>query len=182
MVDLFIQDNLKSGLAQSLAELESFRLASVDKKDPILVFDLLNNFKPYIAADGKILPQNGIYVHEYDAAVDATAVGTVAFRGPQIPAGSKVLGQYLVVETAAAGATTLGIGTAGGTGSTQTADIYAQAAVGTAYTTGTKATIPQLDDQSTYIDITAGFVPTLNIVGGAVTTGKIRLFTLVEVD
>ena len=181
MVDLFIQDNLKSGLAQSLAELESFRLASVDKKDPILVFDLVNNFKPYIAADGKILPQDGIYVHEYDAAVDDTAVGTATFRGPQIPA-SRILGQYLIVEEAATGATTLGIGTADGTGSTETANIYAQAAVGSAYTTGVKATIPQLDDQSTYIKTVAGFVPTLNIVGGAVTAGKIRLFTLAEVN
>ena len=181
MVDLFIQDNLKSGLAQSLAELESFRLASVDRKDPILVFDLLNNFKTYIAADGKIIPSDDYYVHEYDAAVDATAVGTVPFRGPQIPAGAEIIGQSLIVETAATGATTLGIGTADGTGSTQTADIYAQAAVGAAYTAGKKATIPTIEDESTYIDVAAGFIPTLNIVGGAVTAGKIRLFTKVKV-
>lgn len=178
----FIHDNIKGALPQSLTDIESLRLATVGKKDPTEVYDLLNNLKRYAVADGKIVPNNGTYLHEYDAAVDATAIGTVPFRGPQIPAGSRVLGQYLVIETAAAGATTLGIGTADGTGSTQTDDIYPQAAVGVAYTASpkVKATTPQFDDQTTYIDISAGFVPTLNIVGGALTAGKIRLFTTVE--
>ena len=182
MSDLFFNDNVKIGLAQSLADIDSYKLGTTDKAVPTLICDIANGGKLYSANDNKVLPLDGVYVHEYDAAVDDTAIGTATLRGAEIPGGVTVVGQFIKVETAVTGATTVGIGTADGTGSTETADIYAQAAVGSAYTTGTKATIPQLDDQTSYINITEGFKPTATIVGGAVTAGKFRVYTKVIVD
>lgn len=179
MSDLFFNDNVKVGLAQSLAELDIYKTGTTDKNVPTFVSDISNNGKAYITNDNKIIPLDGVYIHEYDATVDDTAIGTATLRGAEIPGGGFVVGQFIEVLTAVTGATTVGVGTADGTGSTKTADIYAQAAVGSAYTTGIKATIPQLDDQGTYIKVTEAFKPTANIVGGAVTAGKFRVYTKV---
>lgn len=103
----------------------------------------------------------------YDFAVDGGAVGNIALRGDQIPAGAYILGYKLVVDTAltSGGAATAGLG------ATANSDLVAATLVSGApwSTTGSKA---EVRGQTAIGDDTA---LQLTVAVAALTAGAFRV-------